>query len=249
MNHAVEARVLRTIGLLFGVAGAVYGLLDLGNLLQQLDDTPPTWTVLAVLATVGLPIALGVAAPRSGIHMIRALAAAVAAGSLLALATVSLVFSGSAPADASPWVLQLTGLGTTGAALGLPIGFVVVDVLLTGVLVTVDRIATSSIDLTPIPLQDGAYAALFSAIFAALAIGRSAWADRWTPPVTRRSKPLGPPATSASARTNAPGSMRWCTTTCSRRCSSPHAAHRRAPPSPPMRRTPCGGWNASRTPG
>ena len=171
MNHAVEGRVLRTVGLLFGVAGAVYGLLDLGSLLDQIGETPAAWTVAAVIATVGLPIVLGVASPFVGVRTIRALASLVAIGNLLALATVPLVFTGSAAADESPWVLQLTGLGTTGAALGLPIGLVVADVLLTGALVGFDRSWTSTDALALIPSQDGAYAALFSAIFAALVIG------------------------------------------------------------------------------
>ena len=171
MNQAVEGRVLRTIGLLFGVAGAVYGLLDLPSLLGQLTQTPPAWTLAALVATVGLPIALGAIAPFSGIVTIRVMGGLVGAANVLALATVPLVFSGSASATGSPWVLQLTGLGTTGAALGLPAGFAVADVLLTGALVVLDRALTGSTPLMLIAVQDGAYAALFGAVFAALVVG------------------------------------------------------------------------------
>ncbi|MGT2425270.1 sensor histidine kinase [Amnibacterium kyonggiense] len=68
-------------------------------------------------------------------------------------------------------MLQLTALGTTGAALGLPVPAVVVDVALTGALVVLDRVLTSAEPLGLVPVQDGGYTALFAAIFAALAVG------------------------------------------------------------------------------
>ncbi|GAA2749735.1 ATP-binding protein [Amnibacterium kyonggiense] len=171
MNRVVETRVLRTIGMLFGVGAAVFGLLTLPVILGQLHVTPVAWTVAALLASLGLPLALGIASAFAPVRAIRVLAVLVAVGNLLALATEPFVAGRTADAGASPWVLQLTALGTTGAALGLPVAAVVADVLLTGALVVIDRAATSAQPLGLIPIQDGAYAALFAAIFAALAVG------------------------------------------------------------------------------
>jgi signal transduction histidine kinase len=169
--RTAEDRVLRTIGLLFGVGGAIFGLLALPLVLEQTDAAPRWWTILALLATVGLPVLLGALAPFAHPRVIRRVAVAVAVGNLLALATTSLVFSSSATATASPWPLQLTALGTTGAALAWSTPLVVADVLLTGALVSTDRLLTESAGLALIPVQDGLYAALFGAVFAALAVG------------------------------------------------------------------------------
>ncbi|WP_375405906.1 sensor histidine kinase [uncultured Amnibacterium sp.] len=102
---------------------------------------------------------------------IRTVAACGAVGNVLTLATTPIVFSAAATASSSPWTLQLTALGTTAAALALPITLLTADVVLTGALVTVDRFSTESGPLALIPLQDGLYAVLFSAVFAGLAVG------------------------------------------------------------------------------
>ncbi|MGN6446069.1 sensor histidine kinase [Amnibacterium sp.] len=164
----MEDRVLRTIGVLFGVGGAVFGLLTLPVILAQLAVTPPAWTAAALVTTLGLPIALGVVAPFAPARTIRVLGGCVAVTHLLAIFTD--MFVAVPDGTGSPWVLQLTAIGTTGAALGLPTGLVVTDVLLTGVLVFADRTVTTSAPLGLIPLQDAAFATLFAAVFAALAV-------------------------------------------------------------------------------
>jgi signal transduction histidine kinase len=171
MTGASEERVLRTIGLLFGVGGAIFALLTLPTILHQLAVTPLVWTVPALVGTVALPILLGAAAPFASVRTIRLLGGAVAGGNLLALATVPAVMGPGSTAAESPWPLQLTALGTTAAALTAPAALVVVDVVLTGVLVTIDRSSTAASPLGLVPLQDGLYAALFCAVFAGLAIG------------------------------------------------------------------------------
>jgi signal transduction histidine kinase len=171
MNPTSEERVIRTIGLLFGVGGAIFALLTLPMILDQLTVTPAAWTVAALIGTVALPILLGAAAPFAGVRTIRMLGAAAAAGNLLTLATVPAVMGPGASAAESPWPLQLTALGTTAAALTLPTRAAALDVVLTGALVSVDRWWTAAAPLGLVPLQDGLYAAFFCAIFAGLAIG------------------------------------------------------------------------------
>lgn len=170
MTSTAEERVLRTIGLLFGVAGAIFGLLTAPAIVDQFTAAPLWWTTTAVVATVGLPVLLGALAPWARVGVLRRVALAVAAGNLLALLTAPLVYAPSGTAAASPWVLQLTALGTTASAFGLPTAIVTGDVVLTGVLVAADRTWTESRGLTLIPLQDGLYALLFCAVFAALAV-------------------------------------------------------------------------------
>lgn len=171
MIRTSEERVVRTVGLLFGVGGAIFALLTLPTILDQLQAGPPVWTIGALVGTVALPISLGVTAPFASVRVIRAIGVFVAMGNLLTLATVPLVMGPGSTAAESPWPLQLTALGTTGAALALPASLVTVDVILTGALVTLDRWHTAAASLGLLPVQDGLYAALFAAIFAGLAIG------------------------------------------------------------------------------
>ncbi|WP_375387373.1 sensor histidine kinase [uncultured Amnibacterium sp.] len=168
---AAHDRVLRVTATLFGVGAVVFGLLDLPAIGSQLHVTPPGWTVPALLATLALPLALGVAAPFAPVGVLRGLAIAVGAANLLALATVAPVSIPALTAAQSPWVLQLTAVGTTALALAAPVRWIAADVVLTTVLVAVDRLGTARADLALIAAQDALYSLLFCSVFAALAVG------------------------------------------------------------------------------
>lgn len=165
-----QTRLLRAIAMVYGSATIVFGVLSFPSIAVQLPLMTAWWSWSALLGIFGLPFVMAVTAMWSPAPAIKRWAAAVAIVQLAVLATwIPFMQAPELPANASsPWILGVTAVGTTAAAMAWPGRYLWVYIPATATLVVVDRALTAPLP-APIPWQDGLYTVTFSAVFAALA--------------------------------------------------------------------------------
>ncbi|MEO8527632.1 MAG: ATP-binding protein [Pseudolysinimonas sp.] len=165
-------RVTRTMALALGVGAAIYVLLALPGLLGQYSQFLPVWSWGVALSLFGClvvgAILSGVLSPRA----LRWLAASAALGHLAGLILlVPAISAGTlAPDSGTPWLLGVSTIGTSAAAVAWRPAIAWPYVVTCAVLLGVDRLLASR-DLVPIiAFQDALFSFMFDAVFAALAI-------------------------------------------------------------------------------
>ncbi|WP_339619093.1 ATP-binding protein [uncultured Salinibacterium sp.] len=112
-----ELGVVRTVTLVLAAAAIMFLGLSLGSLFDQAAYVIPLWQVVAGTAVFGTPVIMAAAAPWSSLRQLRILHGAYAV--TFATAVVSWIpafVNGPMPADAAPWTVGLTALGTVPAA-------------------------------------------------------------------------------------------------------------------------------------
>lgn len=166
-------RVVRLVAALFGVGSVVFVALLAPVILDQDTTEVPWWWTAAVLTGVLLtPVATSMTAFVIPVRRVQWLAAVTAGSYLVALLTLPLVQQHRLGVhDPAPWILGLTALGTTAAAIAWRPRWAWAYLGAVGLLVALDRVWTAAAPLTEVALQDAAYATFFCAVFCALAIG------------------------------------------------------------------------------
>lgn len=166
-------RVVRVIGALFGVGSVIFvALLAPAIATQSRVDVPAWWTAAVLMGVLLVPVAMTVGVRWLSASGMRALAAATALGYLSGLLTLPLVQENRVGVhDTAPWILGLTAVGATAAAIAWRSGRAWCYVGGVGLLVALDRIWTAEVSLTLVAVQDAAYATFFCSVFCALAIG------------------------------------------------------------------------------
>lgn len=169
-DDEAQTRILRAMVLVFAIATVVFGTLGIPSIETQMPLMVPWWSWAAVLGFFGVPIAMALFARWSRAATIKRWAAAIAIIQVVILVTwVPFQQVAELPANAnSPWVLGVTALGTSAAAMAWRGRYLWIFLLVTGVLVVLDRTLTSSQPVAT-PYLDGLYAVTFSAVFATLA--------------------------------------------------------------------------------
>ncbi|MEO5535930.1 MAG: ATP-binding protein [Pseudolysinimonas sp.] len=165
-------RVTRTMALALGVGAAIYGLLALPGFLGQYGQFAPVWSWGVALTLFGClivgAILSGILSPR----VLRRAAATAAIGHLAGLIfLVPAISAGTLASDAgTPWLLGVSTIGTSAAAVAWRPAIVWPYVVACAVLLGVDRLFATR-DLVPIiAFQDALFSIMFDTVFAALAI-------------------------------------------------------------------------------
>ena len=166
-----EARVVRTIVIVLGVAAAIYAILSAGSVIGQVRYVHPAWLVAAAIVVFGVPTALAAASSLVGLRATRLLLGGYAVAFLLVVVTWIPAMRGEPlPLTVAPWPLGITGLGTVPAALAFRPAVAWVIVVANGLALALTRfVATGSLYLA-VALQDGLFAMAFCAIFTVVAI-------------------------------------------------------------------------------
>jgi signal transduction histidine kinase len=166
-----EARVVRTIVILLGIAVAIYAALSLATIVDQSRYVNPVWTTSVALVLFGVPTTLAVVSSSVSLRAMRAVLGAYAVLFLLAVALWIPAMRGEPmPLHISPWPLGITSIGTVPAALAWRPQLAWLAVAANGVLLAVVRyVAAGDVDLTE-ALLDGVFSIAFSSIFTVVAI-------------------------------------------------------------------------------
>ena len=166
-----EARVVRTISIVLGVAVAIYGVLSAATILEQARYVHPGWLIGSVIVMFGVPPLLALFSNRLSLRVMRTVHGLYAISFLIIVATWVPAMRGEPmPLDTAPWPLGITGIGTVPAALAWrPLWAWLAVVANAGALALVRFSATGGLDLD-VALQDGLFSVAFSAIFTVVAI-------------------------------------------------------------------------------
>jgi signal transduction histidine kinase len=168
---AATTRIFRTMVLAFGPAAIVFGALAAPTIIERFWLITPLWSVPTLTVTLAVPAAASVAAPWASVRSLRFMMGATAVGYALAMLTFQLALRGGSIPDAgSPWILGLTAIGTTAAAIAWRPRYVWPYVALVSVLTAVDRVLAADLGIAATAGEDALYTLMFCSVFAALAL-------------------------------------------------------------------------------
>ena len=162
-------RVLRTATRVFGLTGAVFFGLTVGQMVEQADYVSSVWQVVAGILTFGAPPALAIVCGRLSYSALQRALRVYAVGFLvMVLSWLPAMTQYPMPPALSPWPLGTTMLGSVAAALAFPPALAWAAIGLDMVLLLVVRYAASGGANLDVALQDATYMTAFVSIFAAL---------------------------------------------------------------------------------
>jgi signal transduction histidine kinase len=165
-----EARVVRTIVVVLGVASAIYAVVSVGTVIEQAPYVDPIWMSVGALVVFGVPPTLALVSGTISLRTTRIVLGCYALAFLAVAAGWVPAMQQLMPPDASPWPLGLTSIGTVPAALAwrpslawLALG------ANSGLLAAVRYLAAGGHELA-VSLQDGLFSVAFSSIFTVIVI-------------------------------------------------------------------------------
>ncbi|WP_157154978.1 MULTISPECIES: ATP-binding protein [unclassified Diaminobutyricimonas] len=162
------ARSVRVIAICIAVGAAVFTALAIGLISDQAPTLAGWYFVLSLVALPGVALLLGAIAHRLDIHRVRRLAGWLAIGYLGLILLWMPAASAPTPVTASPWILSMTAVPTSAAALAWRPGPSWTYVGLVG-LGTGWLSHTASGGEDPLrSFQDGLFVVMFCAIFSAI---------------------------------------------------------------------------------
>lgn len=164
-----EARVLRTIVVIFGVLTLVFFCLTISAIIDQSTYLNPVWRVASVVFTFGVPPALAVVSRLVSVTVIRRTLAVYSIGSLFVTFSYLAAMTGPMPFSLSPWPLTVV-LGTVPAALVFPSSVAWGLLIINAAAIAVVRTAAAVQPNIEAALQDAMFTLTFTAIFTSLAI-------------------------------------------------------------------------------
>ncbi|HEX3679608.1 MAG TPA: hypothetical protein VHU90_07800 [Galbitalea sp.] len=164
--------IMRTIAYVFAVASVLLGALAAPTILPQLPSIAAWWNISAVVLVFGPPISMGAIARWVNPATLKLMAGVLAVGYPVMMLTLKPALTAGylAPALQSPWILQLTALGTTAAAIAWPRWWTASYVLLLAGLLALVRIEAFPRPILDVASQDALNGLLYDAVFAALAV-------------------------------------------------------------------------------
>jgi len=166
-----EARVVRTIVIVLGVAVAIYALLSAGTVLAEAKYVHPAWLFPAVIIVFGVPPVLATISGRISLRVMHLGLALYTIAFLVVVVTWVPAMRGDAlPLDAAPWPLGITAVGTVPAAIVWRPAIAWLVVIANSMALAIVRyFSTGALDLQ-LALQDGLFCLVFSSIFTIVAI-------------------------------------------------------------------------------
>lgn len=171
-HDLAEARVVRAILAVLGIAALIYGGLSLVAVVDQATHyVSPVWTLIAAPVLFLVPPVLAVVSRFLTLRTLRLALGAYTVAFLIAVGTwLPAMHSAAMPLDSPPWPLAITSLGTVPAALAWrPVSAWAALAGNAALLVIVRYAATGGENLSE-ALQDGVFAIAFSSIFTVVAI-------------------------------------------------------------------------------
>lgn len=165
-----EARVVRTIVILLGVAAAIYAVLSTGSLIDQARYVEPAWMWTAATVVFGVPPTLALASGVLSLRTMRIVLGSYAVAFLAVVATWMPAMHQPMPLEASPWALALTSIGTVPAALAWRPSLAWLVVAVHAALLATVRYFAAGAHGLGIALQDGLFSIAFSSIFTVMVI-------------------------------------------------------------------------------
>ena len=118
VEGGAELGVVRTMTFVFAAASMMFLGLSVGSFFDEAAYVLPHWELVAGIAVFGTPLIIAAASPWSSLRQLRILHGAYAV--IFAVAVLSWVpafVNGPMPPETAPWVVGLTALGTTPAAI------------------------------------------------------------------------------------------------------------------------------------
>jgi two-component sensor histidine kinase len=113
-------RVTRLVAVSLGLGGLILFVFDLSLVVGQARVFAPWWTVLSVVAVVGMGIAVGVIGALGG-RRATIIAFRALAGAVLAVAVLALVALPRGGIGQEPWPADLLVIGAAAAGAGMPV--------------------------------------------------------------------------------------------------------------------------------
>jgi signal transduction histidine kinase len=165
-------RIQKILSAAFGIGAVLFGALTLGPIQEQVADFDLWWTLMAMAFTFGLPAAMAICAAWASRRTLRILASAAAAGYLLSLATLwPALHGGHLPQTPdTPWLLEITAIGTSAAALAWRAWLVWTYTGAIAATIIVDRILCGGPSLVELAFEDALYTLLFASILSSLVL-------------------------------------------------------------------------------
>lgn len=168
MTGTWSVRSVRVIAACIGVGAALFSALAIGLMIDQSPILADWYVVLSLLALPGLAMLLGAFAHELETRRIRVLAGWLAIGYLVLILLWMPAASAATPATASPWILSMTAVPTSAAALAwrpaVSWAYLGLASIGTGWLTNA---ASGGVDPMR-AFQDGLFALMFCSIFSAL---------------------------------------------------------------------------------
>ena len=171
-SDEATARIQKILSLAFGIGALLFGVLTYGPIQQQLTSFAPWWTVMAMTFTFAVPAAMAVCARWAGRMTLRVLATIAAGGYAISMLTLwpALIGGHLAATPATPWLLEITAIGTSAAALAWRPWAVWTYTGGIAIVIVGDRILAGGPALAEIGLEDALYTLLFAAILSSLVL-------------------------------------------------------------------------------
>lgn len=161
----------RVIALAFGLGSLIFAGLALPSLVTQAPLIGEGWTIAAAVVTFGAPAVVLVAGLARRLRLVTIAGRVTTIGVTLALLTLPLLTETPSMSDAlgTPWLLGVTAIGTSAAAMSFGPRVTAVVLVATAVAVVLDRIVLhTEPGIEAIAVQDGLYAFCFDLILASL---------------------------------------------------------------------------------
>lgn len=172
LDGPAATAIVRTIASVFAGATVLLGLLAAQAILPQLAATATWWDVPAVILVFGPPIAMAAVAWWVRARTLRIIAGVLGVAYPILMVTLKLALPTGQldPSLQSPWILQLTALGTSAAAIAWPRWGTAFYVVAISVLLVPVRVAVYPGQILDIASQDALNGLLYDGVFAALAV-------------------------------------------------------------------------------
>ncbi|MEV0341701.1 ATP-binding protein [Nocardia sp. NPDC050713] len=130
IDEAASDRILRRLGLTFGIAGMIAAVVELPEIADQSRFAPFGWTVLAFVLAFGLFPVLAVVSVGMSRYVIQSVAGAAAIGYVVAMALIPFAYRQPATDATSVWLYRVFALGVLAAALAwrplVAVGYLIV---------------------------------------------------------------------------------------------------------------------------
>lgn len=164
-------RVLRTISTVFGIAGAVFFVLTVSQMVAEAEYVSTVWQVVAGSFIFLTPLVLAIVCRRLSFAWMQRILGGYAIGYvILVVAWLPAMTRYPMTLQLSPWPLGTTMLGAVAAALAFPPAVAWGALGVNAALVGFVRYQASAGENLDIALQDAVFTVAFVAIFVALAI-------------------------------------------------------------------------------
>lgn len=129
-GEAASDRILRKLGLIFGLAGVIAAVVELPEMIDQSRFAPVGWTILAATLGFGLFPVLAIVSIGMSKRTIQTVAAAAAVSYLAAMALIPFAYAQPTTDATSVWLYRVFALGVLAAALAwrplVAVGYLVV---------------------------------------------------------------------------------------------------------------------------